>query len=785
LASHPGNVFLAGEEVTIPLPQSAAGMVQTWQALDDRKQVAAKGRCAATDPAARLNLGKLSVGWYRIEFQSATGEVIDWTTAAVLAPLVVPTPQDSPVCIDTASAGFSRRYGATAKKKHQEYYASLAALAGVNWARDRVVWNELEPNRGVWSGETDYDTSTANFVKHGLNVLDVFHSTPKWCSDPKVDGDRSWKRFPRDLRDAYRFCKALAQRFKGRVAAWEPWNEANIEGFGGHTATEMCSLQKAAYLGFKAGDPELTVCWNVFAGAGTPAQTRGVLANEAWPYFDTYNIHSYDSPSSYLSLFTTACAAASGRPIWLSECGIRVPWKTDRPWGDMTPDAEMKQARFVARSCASSLYAGVQRHFFFILGNYLENAIQFGLLRHDHTPRPGYVALATVGRFLAGARGLGRIPSNDDGTGVYAFAAVVDGVAKDVLVAWAEKEQPWPSNKPRSAEKVYDYLGRTIGQSVPRTLRPEAVFVVLPAGGARSLGLEPPAPLAPRREGVASPVVLQLNEPRGAADLNSQAYQRKAQGASDIEVVVYNFAEHPIKGTIGIEELPTQCRLEPKTWDVALEPLGRQTLRGQLTLSCTGQAMFGSNTVKLRGNFGADGRPVLAFDNSIRLAEATPVANRPILSATKVEGWKDNIGPGATMTHQATPPNCMRFEMRFGKGDPWGYPIVNLAENEIPADDMDGLALTIQIVEGEGDFRIQFVQEDGSSYLAGIPISANARTPQRAVCLFSHAHWGSWSKPPRGGKLLPSHVRKVMVGVNSKNDAKVSFTVSGLEWVRF
>ena len=34
-----------------------------------------------------------------------------------------------------------------------------------------------------------------------------------------------------------------------------PWNEANIDHFGGHTIDEMCSLQKAAYLGFKSRDP--------------------------------------------------------------------------------------------------------------------------------------------------------------------------------------------------------------------------------------------------------------------------------------------------------------------------------------------------------------------------------------------------------------------------------------------------------------------------------------------------------------------------------------------------
>ncbi|MCL5282960.1 MAG: hypothetical protein M1376_24005 [Planctomycetes bacterium] len=44
----------------------------------------------------------------------------------------------------------------------------------------------------------------------------------------------------------------MGQRYEGRVLAWEPWNEANIAMFGGHTIDEMSTHQKAAYLAFKA-----------------------------------------------------------------------------------------------------------------------------------------------------------------------------------------------------------------------------------------------------------------------------------------------------------------------------------------------------------------------------------------------------------------------------------------------------------------------------------------------------------------------------------------------------
>ena len=41
----------------------------------------------------------------------------------------------------------------------------------------------------------------------------------------------------------------------------------------------MCSWQKAAWLGFKAGNPDVIVGWNATAAVPTPAHTEGLLTN--------------------------------------------------------------------------------------------------------------------------------------------------------------------------------------------------------------------------------------------------------------------------------------------------------------------------------------------------------------------------------------------------------------------------------------------------------------------------------------------------------------------------
>ena len=61
---------------------------------------------------------------------------------------------------------------------------------------------------------------------------------------PRLEEGKPYKRFPRDLRDSFRFCRAMAERFKGVIQAWEPWNEANIPVLAGISSTRWLRCRK-------------------------------------------------------------------------------------------------------------------------------------------------------------------------------------------------------------------------------------------------------------------------------------------------------------------------------------------------------------------------------------------------------------------------------------------------------------------------------------------------------------------------------------------------------------
>jgi len=240
MAGNPGNIYLEGSDVFVDIPSEASSAV-SWSILDDSYQVIASG---AMPTGAEVDAGVLGIGWYWVSFRDGSDHEIWHTTTSVIARLQAPIQQDSPVCMDMATAWFE------SDVVELEKYVSLAALAGVNIARDRIWWREFEPSQGYYPANTKYDIAADIQSRWGLKVLQVFHDTPTWA---RVYGEP----LPIDLRHPYRSCKEMAKRFKGTVQAWEPWNEANLNGFGAQTIDETTSYQKAAYLGFKAGDPDL------------------------------------------------------------------------------------------------------------------------------------------------------------------------------------------------------------------------------------------------------------------------------------------------------------------------------------------------------------------------------------------------------------------------------------------------------------------------------------------------------------------------------------------------
>ncbi|MBD3267617.1 hypothetical protein GF373_13190 [bacterium] len=616
-ANHPGNVFYEGETVFVRVPENLEKTPTRWQLNNDRLQLIKKGSVKQTN-GDFVDVGQLGIGWYRVDFFDGDDKKHGFTTAAVLHKPEKPFPQDSPICMDGAIAWFAK-YDAVG----QANMARLAAMAGVNWFRDRLKWREIELQEAKYTGYANYDLAADVQQQSGLKILQVFHDTPKWAREAEWDGG-----FPTDLRDVYRFCKKMAERFRGKVQAWEPWNEANAKNFGGHTFHEMYSYQKAAYLGFKAGDPNVTVGFNAYCGVPTDLHARTLVENETWPYFDTYNFHNYNWAHSFEDLWSPILVAACGKQIWLSETDRGMKAESVPPWRDFSHQNDILKAEYIAQEYPTALWNGAHRVFHFILGHYTESGgTQFSLLRYDLTPRPGYVALATLGRFLAGARCLGKYEIEREHVHAYAFRAHPDGKASDVIMVWAEKDVDWSSRGKTEAKlslpgeiqpkSVYDFMGRHIGKALPKKVGSSPIYIILPPGQLKEENWIAPKQSSPR-EGEICPIVLHCRFPKSMlveVEEIPWAVEREVripcEEPVNVPLEIYNFSEKPREGVVRVAHLPSGWEITPREWPIRLKPMERCELQCHVIRAEKGNRTT-DTWIQFRGEFDA-GEPVLAL----------------------------------------------------------------------------------------------------------------------------------------------------------------------------
>ncbi len=129
----------------------------------------------------------------------------------------------------------------------------IMADAGFGWVKQWFAWQDIEG-----AGPGIYDWSTADRVvdqveKHGLKLLVRVSPTDQafWAGDPPENADEFAK-----------FVGAMAQRYRGRIQAYQVWNEPNLSREWGNKPVDpagYAQLLKKAYTAIKAADPNAIV----------------------------------------------------------------------------------------------------------------------------------------------------------------------------------------------------------------------------------------------------------------------------------------------------------------------------------------------------------------------------------------------------------------------------------------------------------------------------------------------------------------------------------------------
>ncbi|HEV2982116.1 MAG TPA: Ig-like domain-containing protein [Solirubrobacteraceae bacterium] len=212
---------------------------------------------------------------------------------------------------------------------------------GSHWVRLFVNWPDFEPARGVFApAQLSYYEQILAGLPAGSKVIADVVNTPAWESG---SGDPHAPPHPVDYAA---FVHVLAQRWAGRVAAWEIWNEEDAPRWwtGAPDPAAYVALLQAAYPAVKSVDPQATVVLGGLTGNDFEF-LQGVYEAGGKGYFDAVGVHTDtacdvlspydflrgvdgrmidDSFLAYREVHATMLANGDDKPIWMTE----MSWRT-------------------------------------------------------------------------------------------------------------------------------------------------------------------------------------------------------------------------------------------------------------------------------------------------------------------------------------------------------------------------------------------------------------------------------------------------------------------------
>jgi hypothetical protein len=151
------------------------------------------------------------------------------------------------------------------------WWDETAAARDLDWVRLMVfshvkqtfAWEDIQPSRELWAFERA-DEIVSEVERRGLRLIARLTDAPQWShpAQPGVRGVDYVDAPPDDLADYGAYCGTIAARYRGRIAAYQVWNEPNLSrewGMRTPVATEYVALLAACSTAIRAADPDAIV----------------------------------------------------------------------------------------------------------------------------------------------------------------------------------------------------------------------------------------------------------------------------------------------------------------------------------------------------------------------------------------------------------------------------------------------------------------------------------------------------------------------------------------------
>jgi hypothetical protein len=335
------------------------------------------------------------------------------------------------------ASGLQYGFGAQIAGGQEGQAINATQQAGFGWLKQQVRWCDLQPNQGTPPNWGELDAVASDVAAAHLDLMFSVVCAPSWAA--VANGE-----YPKDPALLATFLSQLTAHFKGRVEAYEVWNEENFArevGPGNIDAGNFVNLMCAAYPAIKNADPSAIVV----SGAPTPTGVNDPnIAQDDLTYlsnmyavgngavkacFDVLGAHpeGYGNPPEQNVFNHTATSFANhpsfffrraedyrnvmvavgdgNKPIWATETGYDSNGQAPAGYEYARTITEAEQADWLVREFAYAKANWPWMGVMFVWNLNFQAVVPitdekwgFSVLRNDYSPRPAYAALVDMAK---------------------------------------------------------------------------------------------------------------------------------------------------------------------------------------------------------------------------------------------------------------------------------------------------------------------------------------------------------------------------------------------------
>ncbi len=341
--------------------------------------------------------------------------------------------------------------------------------SGARYFRFAIGWDGVEtaPGKYEWGY---WDELVRLAPKYDITLLPYVCYTPAWLN---ADPQNFWRNPPDDLERFGAFMYIIASRYKGRIAAWELWNEPDIENYWTGTVTQFAAMVREGARQVRRADPQAKIVLGGMAKGRSPFLEELLIQHGLGKELDVINVHGYyetwdprpaeDYPQMLQDVRDLIELTAPHLDLWLAEfgysdyrlsCNQASEWVNIRYRFEHTPQyqavALWKHHVLAAASEDVSLTTWYRLHDLpeaeGVIGD--DNNKHLGLLDIEGEPKPALAAFRLYQRlfdhpFRAVPVTVGRTTQSQ--SEVFAFE---ESDGNWLVVAWLRT--PPPTNNPAS-----------------------------------------------------------------------------------------------------------------------------------------------------------------------------------------------------------------------------------------------------------------------------------------------------------------------------------------------